>query len=137
MNTKTKIMTPEGTTFLSKGLQYSYFPNSISLNHIQAEFENLFIQIAPFIKSPNHLTKFKICVANGYSNFVSSFFHDRRTDRNFSKDTHDLISSIREKVEKYDLVIIKVDKGNTVVILKHWAMRRWGLSRVTGALAKI
>ena len=75
--------------------KYSYFPDKISLKHIQAEFENLFIQVAPLIKSHNHLIKFKMCLANGYSNFVSSFFYDRRTDRNFSNETHNLITSIK------------------------------------------
>ena len=59
-----------------------------------------------------------MCLANGYSNFVSSFFYDRRTDRNFSNETHNLITSIKDKVEKYDLVVVKADKGNTVVILR-------------------
>ena len=59
------IFTDREIELLSKGLQYSYFPDRISLKHIQAEFGNLFIQVAPFIKSPNHLTKFKVCLANG------------------------------------------------------------------------
>ena len=112
------IFSEKEIELLSKGLQYSYFPDKISLKHIQAEFENLFIQVAPLIKSHNHLIKFKMCLANGYSNFVSSFFYDRRTDRNFSNETHNLITSIKDKVEKYDLVVVKADKGNTVVILR-------------------
>ena len=109
------IFSEDEISLLSKGLKFSYFPDRIYLKKVQAEFENLFIQLSPHIRSQNHLIKLKVCLANGYSNFVSSFFFDRRMDRNFSKNIHGLISSIREKVEKYNLVVIKTDKGNTVI----------------------
>lgn len=112
------IFSEDEIKLLSKGLKFCYFPDRIKLKQIQAEFENLFIQLSFHIKSQNNLTKLKVCLVNGYSNFVSSFFFDRRTDRNFSKNIHDLISSIREKVEKYNLVVIRADKGNTVVIIR-------------------
>ena len=89
----------------------------INLKQIQSEFENIFTRVAPFIQSQSILLKFKTCLSNCYSNYVSSFFFDRRSDRYFSKETHTLIHTIKDKVEKYGLIIVKADKGNTVVIL--------------------
>ena len=111
------IFTEEELNLLSKGLRYSFFPSSINFKKVQAEFESLFSQIVPFVNSNNNLLRLKCCFAKCYDTFISSFIFDKKSDRYFSTDIHSTIKCIKDKTEKYGLIIVKADKGNTVVIM--------------------
>ena len=71
------IFSEDEISLLSKSLKFIYFTDRINLKKVQAELENLFIQLSPHIRSQNHLIKLKVCLANGYSNFVSSLIDVR------------------------------------------------------------
>lgn len=47
---------------------------------------------------------------------MGAYVHDKRNDYHFSSDIHDVIKRLQSKLEKYN-IIVKADKGNTVVIL--------------------
>ena len=102
---------------LSMGLKHSFFPTSVNIKSVQVAFEDLFVQISPFVNDRNRLLKLKACIFDCYNDYIGSYFHDKRSDHYFSSKVHDTIKSIQAKLEKYNLVIVKADKGNTVVIL--------------------
>ena len=54
---------------------------------------------------------------NCYNDFISNYFHSKRTNYYFSDKTHAVIKSLQSKIKEYDLVIMKADKGQTVVIM--------------------
>ena len=111
------IFTEDELSLLAKGLRYSFFPNSIDFKKVQMEFESLFSQIAPFVNTNNNLLRLKSCLVKCYDTYISSFIFSKKSDRYFSADIHNTIKSIKEKVERCGLIIVKADKGNTVVIL--------------------
>ena len=102
---------------LSLGLKHSYFPASLDLKNAQAAFEDLFTQVSPHIDNRGQLLKFKNCLLNCYNDYVGNYFHSRRTDYYFSDKIHRTIKNIQTRIDKYNLVIMKADKGNTVVIM--------------------
>ena len=103
---------------LSMGLKHSFFPTSVNIKDIQVAFEDLFVQISPFITDRSRLLKLKSCIFDCYNDYIGSYFHDKRSDHYFSSKVHNTIKSIQAKLEKYNLVIVKADKGNTVVIMR-------------------
>ena len=54
---------------LSMGLKHSFFPTSVNIKDIQVAFEDLFVQISPFISDRSKLLKFKSCIFDCY-NFI-------------------------------------------------------------------
>ena len=110
------IFTEDELSLLAKGLRYSFFPNSIDFKKVQMEFESLFSQIAPSVDTNNNLLRLKSCLVKCYDTYISSFIFSKKSDRYFSADIHNTIKSIKEKVERCGLIIVKADKGNTVVI---------------------
>ncbi len=99
------------------GLKHAIFPSSINIKDVQAAFEDLFTQISPYIENRSKLLKFKTCLMNCYSDFIGNYFHSRRSDYYFSEKTHASIKSIQSKINQYNIVIMKADKGQTVVIM--------------------
>ena len=69
------------------------------------------------IDNRGQLLKFKNCLLNCYNDYVGNYFHSRRTDYYFSDKIHRTIKNIQLRIEKFNLVIMKADKGNTVVIM--------------------
>ena len=111
------ILDQDEKELLSLGLKHSFFPTKIDIKEIQTAFEDLFTQIAPNIENRSRLLKLKNCLLNCYNDFVSNYFHSKRTDYHFSEKTHSTINKIQRKIKCLDLVIVKADKGQTVVIM--------------------
>ena len=101
---------------LSKGLQYSIFPSRINEKEIQAQFESLFTQAASFM-NPSQKIEFKACLINCYSLLLSSFKFYKKTDYYFSKSDRETIWGLKKKCDLNQVLLIKADKGNTVVII--------------------
>ena len=99
------------------GLKHAFFPTSIDIKDVQAAFEDLFTQIAPHVEKRSKLLTIKNCLMNCYNDFISNYFHSKRTNYYFSDKTHAVIKSLQSKIKEYDLVIMKADKGQTVVIM--------------------
>ena len=109
--------TDDENELLSLGLKHAFFPKSIDFKNVQAAFEDLFTQAAPFVENRNKLLKLKNCLVNCYSDFIGNYFHSKRTNYYFSDKTHTVIASIQDKIKEHNLVIVKADKGQTVVIM--------------------
>ena len=101
----------------SMGLKHAFFPTNINIKDVQAAFEDLFTQISPHFENRSKLLRFKNCLMNCYNDYIGNYFHSKRSNYYFSDKTHKVIESLQNKVKQYDLVIIKADKGQTVVIM--------------------
>ena len=101
---------------LSKGLRYSIFPSRINEKEIQAQFEGLFTQAESFMNVSQKI-EFKACLINCYSLLLSSFKFYRNTDYYFSKSDRDTIYGLKKKCDLNQVLLIKADKGNTVVVI--------------------
>ena len=105
------------TELLSMGLKHGYFPSYLNLKEVQAAFEDLFVQVAPHFENRSKLLQFKNCLTNCYNDYVGNYFHSKRTNYYFSEEVHKLIKSIQNKMKIHDIIILKADKGQTVVIM--------------------
>ena len=101
---------------LSKGLRYSIFPSKFNDKEIQAQFEGLFSQAANYM-NPSQKIEFKACLINCYSLFLSSFKFYKNTDYYFSKCDRETIWGLKKKCDLKEVLLIKADKGNTVVLI--------------------
>ena len=110
-------LTEAETKLLSKGLQHSIFPHKLDELNLQAEFENLFSQIKPHIKLDCDKISLKTTLMNSYSDIISAFKFYKNTNYYFSREDGITIKNLKVKCTKQGILLIKADKGNTVVLL--------------------
>ena len=111
------VLTKDEIRVLSKGLEHSMFPHKLDELKVRAEFENLFSQAKPFITNDNDRITFKTCLMTCYADIISSFKFYRNTDYYFSKQDGVIVRNLRSKCTKSNILLLKADKGNTVVAL--------------------
>ena len=63
------------------------------------------------------ISKFKLALIDAYNNFTGTFYFERRTDTNFSREDVETLRGLQRKCKEKELIITKADKGNTVVIM--------------------
>ena len=101
---------------MNKGLDLSLYSSRLDVQHIRAEFENLYSKLCNLLSTSQCLIS-KQKLIRLYSRFVTNYFHKKRRKLSKSILNEEQNCALKSSRKDRDIVITKPDKGNGVVIL--------------------
>ena len=75
-NFSSRILTEVKSKLINKGLDFSLCSSRLDVQHIRAEFENLYSKFCNLLSTQCLMSKQKLITL--YSRFVFTFFHEKR-----------------------------------------------------------
>ena len=115
-NLSSRVLTEAESKLLNKGLDFSLYSSRLDVQHIRAEFENLYSKLCNLLSTSQCLIS-KQKLIRLYSRFVTNYFHKKRRKLSKSILNEGQNCALKSSRKDRDIVITKPDKGNGVVIL--------------------